>query len=349
MKRSAIFLRMIGLLGIIGMIVGGVTPALIPNNISFPYDITRKIKGFYEEPENSLDLIFVGSSQLFSTINPAVLWREQGITSYVFAANEQNPRLSYYFIREALKYQHPKAIVLDMFYCDFDRIQREAVVRLNLDDMRWGRNKIEAILNNVPPDQWLSYFFPIMKYHERWSSLGEDDFREYSGRNPYKGWSPYGEDETESEVEVKRTPEEISKNKERRELNAEAMEWIERIFDYCEEEQIELIFLKTPNEDLACLPDGEEGYKEVEGQPYYNTISDLAEQKGVFFVNYNVIMTGTGHNDVLTSQKVTSHFGNWYVNTHKVIDKRNLPEYSYWDEDAELGYEYIDKARETEK
>ena len=87
--------------------------------MTFDYDTTRKVEGFYAEEENSLDFVFVGSSQMFTTVVPAVLWEEYGMTSYDFGANEQPMYLSYYYIKEALKYQNPKAIVLEVLLLPF--------------------------------------------------------------------------------------------------------------------------------------------------------------------------------------------------------------------------------------
>ncbi len=314
------------------------TRIMLPKRNDFTYDVSRKVRGFYAEPENSLDLVFIGSSNLFSTINPAVLWREYGITSYVFGANEQNLPLSYYYTKEALKHQSPQAVVLDVFYCNFPGMQREAVVRTNLDDMPWDFNKLEAIWNNVPTGERASYLLPIIKYHDRWNDLSKQDFTVYRGRNPYKGWSPF----EGQEDGYTKSPEEIAAVMERSALEEEAVAWLDRIAACCEENGAELILLKTPNDDLICLPTQDGGYEEVAGQAYYNAVADLAYERGLSFLNLNCIMQGRGHNDIADSQKVTSYFGSWFLETHETLDKRGTTDYAYWDQDADAVYAYID-------
>lgn len=338
MSKKKMAGRMAGIVCCVFVITLALTPFFREKRQEFPYDVTRKVRGFYEEPENSLDLIFIGSSNLFSSINPAVLWKEQGITSYVFGANEQNMSLSYYYLQEALEYQKPQAVVLDMFYCSYGEMQRDGVVRINLDDMRWGKNKVDAILHNVPREEQMSYFLPMIKYHDRWKDLQLSDLQIYQGRNPYKGWTPF----EVSEKERKTYP--YSESVSAAQLPDDAEEWMERIIESCEENGVELIFLATPNGNLSCIEDAEKGYLHVDGRAYYKAAEQLADGHGITFLNLNAFMEGVPHNDVLTSQKITSWFGEWYAEKHEVMDKRGSEAFWYWEEDSDQAYQYIEKA-----
>ena len=175
MSRKAIIIRIFGFLLCMSVLISVATMLLKPKRLTPPYDNTRKERGFYREPENSLDLVFVGSSQVFSTIAPEVLAQEYGINSYVFAGNEQTFSISYYYIMEALKYQNPKAIVLETTFCNWGERPRESVVRINFDDLRFGKAKILGILNNAEPKDWEYFFFELSKYHSRWDSLTKED------------------------------------------------------------------------------------------------------------------------------------------------------------------------------
>ena len=44
---------------------------------------------FYEQEPGSIDVMFYGSSHTYSDINPAVLWEEEGISSYDLAGSLQ--------------------------------------------------------------------------------------------------------------------------------------------------------------------------------------------------------------------------------------------------------------------
>ena len=52
--------------------------------LQFKYmDGLYHMKAFYELEEDSLDVLVLGSSHAYEDINPAVLWKEQGIAAYI--------------------------------------------------------------------------------------------------------------------------------------------------------------------------------------------------------------------------------------------------------------------------
>lgn len=326
-SRKSIFLRISGFLVCLFILISATTMILKPKRLEMPYDNTRKERGFYVEPENSLDVIFVGSSQLFSTIMPKVLEDEQDISSYVFAGNEQTFSISYYYIMEALKYQNPKAIVLEVTFCNWGERPREAVTRINFDDMRWGKAKISGIMNNVEPKNWEYFFFELSKYHSRWDSLTKEDFDlkgSYFEKNETKGWSAYGKSNDPDKMYGKTIAPEILNCWEYKDLDGNAFKWLDKIIDLCEKEGVPLILLKTPNNGKIIEPIPEyvsdEVFEYIDGMAYYNTLERYANENNIMFLNMNKVMTGTNHNDVENARKATSYFGKWFVENIGEID-----------------------------
>ena len=166
MKKWKIAVRVLTFVGCAVLLLYGLTVLLKDKRVTFDYDTTRKVEGFYAEEKNSLDFVFVGSSQMFTSVVPAVLWEEYGITSYDFGSNEQPMYLSYYYIKEALKYQNPKAIVLEVSYCNTPDFTHEGVLHINLDDLRMGPVKLEAIFDIIPKGERWPYIFELAKYHQ---------------------------------------------------------------------------------------------------------------------------------------------------------------------------------------
>ena len=124
-------------------------------------------------------MYLLGSSQLYADIAPAVLFSEYGITSYDFCANEQPLWISYYYIKEALKHQKPKAIVLDVFTVYGAEYEEEGVNHINIDDLPWSMNK------GAGNPEWCakktlqySFFLTLTKYHDTWNTLDESKVRE---------------------------------------------------------------------------------------------------------------------------------------------------------------------------
>lgn len=65
------------------------------------------IYNFRDEPKNSIDVILLGSSHMYRTIQPMELWNDYGIASYNLGSSEQSLPLSYYLLKEAIRKQKP--------------------------------------------------------------------------------------------------------------------------------------------------------------------------------------------------------------------------------------------------
>ena len=317
-------------LGCVVLLVYGLTVLLKDKRVTFDYDTTRKIEGFYAEEKDSLDFVFVGSSQMFTSVVPAVLWQEYGITSYDFGANEQPMYLSYYYIKEALKYQKPKAIVLEVSYCNAPEYTHEGVHHINLDDLRMGPVKLEAIFDVIPKGERLPYIFELAKYHDTWTELNEDSLKYLFAdkHNPYKGYTP----SLDGFADGGTFDENIAKVTERTELAELSVRYMEKIIALCEEAGVDLLFLKTPNDHIR-------------NQPEYNAVGDLAKNHGIPYLDLNREMEGQLHNHVFHAEKITKRIGEWLSSLYEIEDKRENPEFARWHEDADYYYRYAHQLR----
>ena len=64
-------------------------------------------------PKDSIDVLFMGTSHTYTGIDPATIWRKRGISSFVLAGPGQKLQITDFWLREALKTQHPKVVVLE--------------------------------------------------------------------------------------------------------------------------------------------------------------------------------------------------------------------------------------------
>ena len=327
MKNRKIPARVIGFLACVLLLVWGLTALLKDKRVTFDYDTTRKVEGFYAEEKASLDFVFIGSSQMFTSVVPAVLWEEYGITSYDFGANEQPMYLSYYYIREALKYQNPKAIVLEVSYCDAKDYATEGVHHINLDDLRMGPVKLEAVFDIIPAGERIPYLFELAKYHETWTDLDRASLKYLTGNrhNPYKGYTP----STEGFADGGKFNEDISRVTDTAELAPLSREYLIKIINLCKEKGVDLLFLKTPNDH-------------IQNQPAYNAVAELADENGIPYLDLNKQMAGQLHNHVFHAETITRRIGQWLTSLYEVEDKRENPDYAAWHEDAQYYYRYKD-------
>lgn len=81
------------------------------------YDILaveRKTRAMTSEPENSLDVLFMGDSESCDVYSPVQLWGEQGFTSYNTGSRAQRISDTYAILQEELKRQSPKLVVIEV-------------------------------------------------------------------------------------------------------------------------------------------------------------------------------------------------------------------------------------------
>jgi hypothetical protein len=109
MKKK--FLKIVSFLLVFALTITAYMTAL-----DFKYlDSVFKFDAFYELPENSVDVLVLGSSHAYQGINTSVLWNEYGYSAFNLCGAAQPIWNTYYYLEEALKTQTPKVIILDIY------------------------------------------------------------------------------------------------------------------------------------------------------------------------------------------------------------------------------------------
>ena len=292
-----------------------ITPKYVYSNATDP--MSSVFSGLYEMEENTVDVIFLGSSHTGSGLNPQDMYDEAGIRSYNLASSSQSILLSYFWLKEALNYQSPKIVVLDCYEL-FISGTSEAAARKALDYMRDGEVKSEAVQAIVADDETqseLSYTLSNVRYHTRWSELTEEDYTWAEedvtklAKGFYKKWG-YCNDETyvplefdESEI----TPAEFDET---------AEEYLDKIVSLCEEKGIELILIKTPaHSQTAERHVAVQNYADEHGLTFYDfNMKDLYEEIGFEYATdmHDSSTTGTmnAHANPSGARKMSQYLAN---------------------------------------
>ena len=136
----------------------------------------RLVSEYYGE-QTPHDMIFLGDCEVFSNFSPVTLYQEYGITSCIRGSAQQLIWQSYYLLEDVLKTETPKVVVYNVLALKYGEPQSEAYNRMTLDGMRWGGAKIGAIRASMTDgEDFMSYVFPLLRFHARWSELKEEDF-----------------------------------------------------------------------------------------------------------------------------------------------------------------------------
>ena len=156
-----------------------------------PWDMTNKISGFYNEPENEFSVMIFGSSHAYASFSPLEIWKQTGVKSYVFATQMQPMWASVAYLKEALKTQQPELVIFEcnMLYEDSE-YAAEGTNYSFMDDIPLSMNKIALAQASAEKGGRFPLVFNFVKYHSRWASLTAEDFsfRRSAVRDPYKGF-----------------------------------------------------------------------------------------------------------------------------------------------------------------
>ena len=148
----------------------------------------QRVKGFYEEDKQSLDIVYIGASDVYSDIAPGYTYERDGLTSYIFATQANSIRNYKSQLKNVLSRQTPSLIVIELngaLYGDDGEFNEEASLHNYGDNVPLDFTKAEWIAQSVK-DNKAEYLFPIIKYHELWSDLSADQLYRDTVRDDQK-------------------------------------------------------------------------------------------------------------------------------------------------------------------
>ena len=132
-------------------------------------DVKDRYVGFYAEKKESIDVAIIGSSPIPMGFVTPKIYGDMGITMYPISSNMQRPVATRYHVDEVLKTQKPELFVFEMrmwVAADEHLLGNMAHTREVTDNLKYSVNRIKAINAMVSdPDERLTYYFDIFKYH----------------------------------------------------------------------------------------------------------------------------------------------------------------------------------------
>ena len=286
------------------------------------------IRGFYAEEENTLDAIYIGSSNCYAFWNPVIAWEEYGIAVYPFASQAQPLFAAEYLIKEARKTQEDAVFIVNINTLN-DGVMTEAYLHYLLDYMPFSLNKL-ALTNHLANlvgytfAERMEFYVPMLRYHSRWNSLTRNDFNyEIDGLKGASYYETYLYKSTDLTQTYKRSDK-------KSELSENILYSVNHLLDYCDEENVEVIFVTVP-----------QMRKTVEQVEDYNAINDLIEARGYNVVSLINNPEGIGlnldqdfynlfHTNVHGSLKFTEYISNYLIDKYGFENKKDDEVYASW-------------------
>lgn len=299
----------------------------------------------YYRETNPHELLIIGNCESYENISPMKLWSEYGITSYIRGNSNQLIPQSYYLLKEALRYEMPKVVLLNIQAMTIEAQDTESYNRMVFDGMKWSADKLEAIRETKMEDEHLlEYIFPLLRYHSRWQEISPDDVKYAFSEAPERSYNGYylrADIRPYTEFPAERRKPDYT-------FPAVNYEYLDKITALCEENGIALVLMKAP----SLYPEWSEPYEEQivsyaeeHGLLYLNTL-EQAEEIGLDFTadTYDEGL----HLNVYGAEKMSVWLGQILKDAYGLSDYREEPSYAADYGEKLLRYEAEKEAQAAE-
>lgn len=250
--------------------------------------------GVLLEDENTVDIMFVGDSLVYSGISPLNIYIDYGFTSYNVSLSSQKLYQAHDYFRTALEFHDPKFVFL------------ESSILFN-----------PYTVSNVIEEDVI-FNFDLLKYHDLWKDLFGKSKKvlRNSGNLDNKGYiysnkvMPYDNTEFDDEVEIS---------------NIDIF-LLNKIVNECKKSNSKLILLNLPSKKNwnSYSHDTLSKIASELNLDYY----DLNE---LSLVDWNTDSSDGGqHLNYYGAKKVSSYLGEYIKNTDLVVDHRGDEKYASW-------------------
>lgn len=129
------------------------------------------VYGYEKEPKDSIDVVTIGASHMFTSFCPTLCYEEYGMTAYNLGCSSVSALMYRSICSEALHFQNPQLIVVDITEMAEPTEDTEENVRKWIDSLPYGYVRSKTIIIDVAKKQWAEYFIPMIKYHSSWNDV----------------------------------------------------------------------------------------------------------------------------------------------------------------------------------
>lgn len=272
----------------------------------------QKMHGILGEKKNTIDILFIGDSESYTSFIPLKLYDDYGFTSYNLGTSNQRIYDTYEYLKLALNNQSPKIVILET----------------------------NVIFTGVPKNDLVNHYveniFKIFKYHDRWKHLNEleIDYPKYKWTDKEKNY-PYNIDEIKPDYIY----DYMIKTNELEYPSKLSLIYLELIRNICTSNNIDLILLSSPS--IVNWNYKKHNYIEEYTNKYNLNYIDLNIDNKLKIDWYKDTCDKGDHLNYYGSLKVTKRLGS-ILNKMNILDShRNNKEYSKWDNDLKYFKENI--------
>ncbi len=280
---------------IVALLIGSVVFTPKTNKKAFGVDYVTSNK-IFSETKNTVDVIALGDSLVYSSLSPMLIYEKHGYTIYDASTPAQSIYQSYSLLKKIYKTQKPKYIFFEA----------ESLYR---------RYSFEDDIQNR-----IGVNIPILRYHNRWKNLTLQDFStqyQLSDRDYLKGFRYY-----DKVVPL------MKHKKPKAKLQPYALSYLDKIMALTKAHKTKLIFMSLPCAKTWSLERHnqlEKFFKEI-GYDFvdFNTLPlnidwNMDSRDGGDHLNYN------------GAKKASKYFGKYLAENYDLEDHRKDPKYANYE------------------
>ena len=320
----------------------------------------RRIGYYHNETEDSIDVLFIGASEVYAGWAPGLAYEEYGFTSYPYAISAAPVTLWKYMLQDALRTQSPELVVVDPYGATLREddsnlgIYNPAPRYQFLNALPLSKAKVEMvdeICDGMSTMDKLSYLLPFVKHHDNisdfWHNMKAGKEIRRGKTSPVKGMRTMTNVYAGGEVlsDIRRGDEApISEANEK---------YLCDFLDFCKEEDIDVMFVHFP----AIV---REGTWEYETTLKCNYVGRLLKEKGYEYIDLQERsfemgldsrgdFYSPGHVNARGQKKVTRYLGHELNERLKKEDRKKLAktDEASWKEASSTYAEFYDYACEN--
>ncbi|MBE16603.1 MAG: hypothetical protein CL867_10170 [Cytophagaceae bacterium] len=193
----------------------------------------------------AFDIIILGSSRGDSGYNPAIIDSITGLNAYNLCSGSQNIVETYYIIKELIKYQQPKIIVLDHFLPSFKDEPDYFQVLANAEQMSFG-GRMDMVVNGFGATGLLNYSTPILKYKSYFKNDLKNSLNKEQSVSSYQRIRGFYYDKTQVDSIAIASFGPLSVALPQSTSQKRAQNYVKKIHDICQENNIKLMAVRSP-------------------------------------------------------------------------------------------------------
>ena len=255
---------------------------LIASTFYFGYNYLNKIfrtpdvdynDSFHNMPEDSVDVIVLGSSHAQYSFVPSFFYEDTGLYSYVLGSAFQPLKVSYQMLREALKTQNPEMVILEVYTACLDEETVNDTRYTIAEYQMRGEEKYNTINFIEDEDKRKEYYNDFLNNHNNWKNIESIDellsvnsdissLFGYVENNVYlpvdNYWYSFKYDE-DLDISLKED-----------DLNA-----FNDIYSLCQEKGIELLLYMVPMDNMTEV-----------AQSYLHKVWDWANERDINYIDF---------------------------------------------------------------